>query len=212
MLLPLVLIMAGTIAKAILSDDALLTSLTIIGHPFSALIIACIASWLSLGLKTEEDKTKFKTTLKYAFEPTAAVILVTGAGGAFKQVLVDTGAGAQMAEGLLAWGLTPVWLAFLLALLIRAIQGSATVAMITAAGLMAPIVANLGLNGWELAILTTSIAAGATGLSHVNDSGFWLVSRLFDLTEKETIKSWSVMTTIISITGLFGSLLLYAVV
>jgi len=121
-------------------------------------------------------------TLAGAFEPTAAVILVTGAGGAFKQVLVDTGAGSQMAESLLAWGLTPVLLAFLLALLIRVILGSATVAMITAAGLMAPIVTNFGLNGWELAILTTSIAAGATGVSHVNDSGFWLVSRLFDLT------------------------------
>jgi gluconate transporter len=212
LLLPLILIMAGTIAKATLPDSILLKGFTIIGHPFSALIIACVVSWLSLRLKTEVDKAKFRATLKNAFEPTAAVILVTGAGGAFKQVLVDTGAGAQMAEGLLAWGLTPVLLAFFLALLIRTIQGSATVAMITAAGLMAPIISNLGLNGWQLATLTTAIAAGATGLSHVNDSGFWLVSRLFNLTEKETLKSWTLMTTTISIAGLFGSLLLYAIV
>jgi len=188
------------------------SGLSIIGHPFSALILACIISWFSLGLKSAEEKTNFKNSLASAFEPTAAVILVTGAGGAFKQVLVDTGAGSQMAESLLAWGLTPVILAFLLALLIRVIQGSATVAMITAAGLIAPILDPLSLNGWQLAILTTAIAAGATGISHVNDSGFWLVSRLFELTEKETLRSWTLMTTFISITGLLFALLLYSFV
>jgi len=212
MLLPLILIMAGILAKLILPEGTMRSGLSIIGHPFSALILACIISWFSLGLKSAKEKTNFKNSLASAFEPTAAVILVTGAGGAFKQVLVDTGAGSQMAESLLAWGLTPVILAFLLALLIRVIQGSATVAMITAAGLIAPILDPLSLNGWQLAILTTAIAAGATGISHVNDSGFWLVSRLFELTEKETLRSWTLMTTFISITGLLFALLLYSFV
>jgi len=212
MLLPLMLIMAGTLAKLLLPEGTVRSGLLIIGHPFSALILACIVSWFYLGLKTVEEKANFKNALAGAFEPTAAVILVTGAGGAFKQVLVDTGAGSQMAEGLLAWGLTPILLAFLLALLIRVIQGSATVAMITAAGLIAPILAPLSLNGWQLAILTTAIAAGATGISHVNDSGFWLVSRLFELSEKETLRSWTLMTTFISITGLLFALLLYSFV
>ena len=210
MVLPLLLIMMGTVAKLTLNDVVLRSALTVLGHPFSALILACITSWFCLNLKTAEEKSKFRASLAGALEPTAAVILVTGAGGAFKQVLVDTGAGAQMAEGLLAWGLTPVLLAYLLALLIRVIQGSATVAMITAAGLMAPILANLSLGGWQLAILTTAIAAGATGASHVNDSGFWLVSRLFNLTEKQTLKSWTLMTSVISISGLLFSLVLYS--
>ena len=210
MVLPLILIMVGTVAKLTLAEGFIRSALTIFGHPFSALIIACITSWFCLNLKTVEEKYKFRASLAGALEPTAAVILVTGAGGAFKQVLVDTGAGAQMAEGLLAWGLTPVLLAYLLALLIRVIQGSATVAMITAAGLMAPILANLSLGGWQLAILTTAIAAGATGASHVNDSGFWLVSRLFDLTETQTLKSWTLMTSVISISGLLFSLILYS--
>ena len=210
MILPLILIMAGTVAKLTLTEGLVRSALTIIGHPFSALIIACMTSWFCLNLKTAEDKSKFRASLAGALEPTAAVILVTGAGGAFKQVLVDTGAGAQMAESLLAWGLTPVLLAYLLALLIRVIQGSATVAMITAAGLMAPILANLSLGGWQLAVLTTAIAAGATGASHVNDSGFWLVSRLFNLTEKQTLKSWTLMTSVISISGLLFSLILYS--
>lgn len=210
MVLPLILIMVGTVAKLTLSEGYVRSALTIFGHPFSALIVACITSWFCLNLKTLEEKSKFRASLAGALEPTAAVILVTGAGGAFKQVLVDTGAGAQMAENLLAWGLTPVLLAYLLALLIRVIQGSATVAMITAAGLMAPILASLSLEGWHLAILTTAIAAGATGASHVNDSGFWLVSRLFDLTETETLKSWTLMTSVISVSGLLFSLILYS--
>ena len=212
MVLPLILIMIGTIAKLTLAEGYMRSTLTVFGHPFSALIIACMTSWFCLDLKTATEKSNFRASLAGALEPTAAVILVTGAGGAFKQVLVDTGAGAQMAEGLLAWGLTPVLLAYLLALLIRVIQGSATVAMITAAGLMAPILAGLSLNGWQLAILVTTIAAGATGASHVNDSGFWLVSRLFDLTEKQTLKSWTLMTSVISITGLLFSLILYSFV
>lgn len=209
MILPLALIMIGTVAKLTLAEGFIRWVLTVFGHPFSALIIACITSWFCLNLETDEEKSNFKASLAGALEPTAAVILVTGAGGAFKQVLVDTGAGAQMAESLLVWGLTPVFLAYMLALLIRVIQGSATVAMITAAGLMAPILAGLSLSGWQLATLTTAIAAGATGASHVNDSGFWLVSRLFNLTEKQTLKSWTLMTSAISISGLLFSLILY---
>ncbi len=209
MIFPLILIMAATVGKLLLPEGGLRTTLDIIGHPFSALILACLTSWFCVNFKTEADKNQFKTALAGAFEPTAVVILVTGAGGAFKQVLVNTGAGAQMAESLLAWGLTPILLAYLLALLIRVVQGSATVAMITAAGLIAPILIEFSLSGWQLALITTAIAAGATGASHVNDSGFWLVSRLFHLTEKQTLQSWTVMTSLISLTGLLLSLLLY---
>lgn len=144
-----------------------------------------------------------------AFEPTGVVILVTGAGGAFKQVLVDTGAGEQIANGVLSIGLTPILMAFVLALIIRAAQGSATVAMITAAGLIAPILATMSLSDPQLALITIAIAAGASGLSYVNDSGFWLVSRLFGISEKETLATWTVSTTLIAVTGLICTLILY---
>lgn len=209
MLLPIIMIMAGTISQLTLNDGALKTGLAIIGHPFAALIIACIASWFLLRPKTAAQRTEMRSTLSRAFEPTAAVILVTGAGGAFKQVLVDTGAGADIAAYFMSFGLTPVVLVFALALLIRAVQGSATVAMITAAGLSAPLIAVIGPNPWQLAVLTTAIAAGATGFSHVNDSGFWLVSRLFNLSEGETLKSWTLSTGVISLTGLFVCFCLY---
>jgi H+/gluconate symporter-like permease len=150
-----------------------------------------------------------RETLSRAFEPTAAVILVTGAGGAFKQVLVDTGAGKDIAQYFINAGLTPVLLAFAMALLLRVVQGSATVAMITAAGLIAPLISVIAPNPWQLAVLTTAIAAGATGFSHVNDSGFWLVGRLFKLTEAETLKSWTLLTGVISLTGLLVCFCLY---
>jgi len=211
MLLPIILIMAATIGSLTLPDSAFKTGLSIVGHPFSALIIACIASWVLLAPKTETEREAMRETLSRAFEPTAAVILVTGAGGAFKQVLVDTGAGADIAQYFINAGLTPVLLAFALALLLRVVQGSATVAMITAAGLIAPLISVIGPSPWQLAILTTAIAAGATGFSHVNDSGFWLVSRLFKLTEGETLRSWTLSTGIISLTGLFVCFCLYGI-
>ncbi len=212
MLLPIILIILATIGNLFLVDGSVKTGLIIVGHPFSALIIACAASWFLLAPKTAGERSAMKKTLSRAFEPTAAVILVTGAGGAFKQVLVDTGAGADIANYFINIGLTPVLLAFTLALLLRVVQGSATVAMITAAGLIAPLIIVINPNPWQLAVLTTAIAAGATGFSHVNDSGFWLVSRLFNLTEHETLKSWTLSTGVISITGLLACLCLYGLV
>ena len=161
-----------------------------------------------LAPKDETDKAKVRETLTRAFEPTGIVILVTGAGGAFKQVLVDTGAGAQLAQSVLSVGFTPIIAGFILALLVRLAQGSATVAMITAAGLAAPIVASANLSAPELGLVTIAIAAGASGFSHVNDSGFWLVSRLFNLSEAETLRTWTVSTGLIAVTGLLSALLL----
>lgn len=209
MLAPIVLIMLATLSRMIWPESLLTYGLSIIGHPFSALILACALAWTCLCPKAPADRQRMKNALGKAFEPTALVILVTGAGGAFKQVLVDTGAGADIANALLQWGLGPVWLAFALALILRLAQGSATVAMITAAGLMAPLVTELGLTDWQLAVLTTAIAAGATGFSHVNDSGFWLVSRLFDLSESQTLKSWTLSTGVIAFVGLVACLILY---
>jgi H+/gluconate symporter-like permease len=210
-LLPLVLIVAGTLSKLVLPQGLLQDVFTLIGHPFSALLIASGASWACARQAGVKSAT-IQSAMSRAFEPTGVVILVTGAGGAFKQVLVDTGAGEQIANGVLSIGLTPLLMAFILALIIRAAQGSATVAMITAAGLIAPILATMALTDPQLALITIAIAAGASGLSYVNDSGFWLVSRLFGLTEKETLATWTVSTTLIAVTGLICTMILYPLV
>ncbi|HAO36879.1 MAG TPA: gluconate transporter [Hyphomonas sp.] len=207
--LPLVLILLGTLA-GILPDGPIKYVLEIIGHPFSALLIACGASWLLLYPKTVQSRKLMSDAMARAFEPTGAVILVTGAGGAFKQVLVDTGAGEQIANAALGLGFGPLLAGYVLAVILRLAQGSSTVAMITSAGLTAPIVAMADLSAPQLGIVAIAIAAGATTGSHVNDSGFWLVGRIFGITPGETLRTWTVSTTLISVVGFLMCLILYA--
>ena len=128
------------------------------------------------------------------------IILLTGAGGVFKQMLINTGAGDKLADSFAEMGLSPLLFAFVVAALVRILQGSATVAMITAAGVTAPLL-TLATGEIEKALLVIAIAAGASILSHVNDSGFWLVSKYLGLSEKQTFRSWTVMTTLLALTG-----------
>ena len=195
---PIMLIVAAALA----SDSTMAGQvLQFLGHPIVALIIAC---GLAAGFLKPTDpagQDRLRAMLGRAFEPTAAIILVTGAGGAFKQVLVDSGAGAMLAEQTLGAGITPLVAGFLLAAVTRIAQGSATVAMLTAAGLVAPIAEAAGLAGMDLALLTIAIASGASVLSHVNDSGFWLVSRYFKVDLATTVRSWTVASTLVGFVG-----------
>jgi gluconate transporter len=214
--LPLVLILGGTLAKAMIGPEAEGAGLlvrhvfTLVGHPFMALIIACGAGYWSFQGASAAQKARLTHAVSKALEPTGAVILVTGAGGAFKQVLVETGAGGQLAEAALGLGLTPIVAAYLLTLLVRVAQGSATVAMITGAGLVAPFAQSSGASQPELALIVLACAAGASALSHVNDSGFWLVGRIFGLTPKETLKTWTASVTVASLAGFAAILVLAA--
>jgi Gnt-I system low-affinity gluconate transporter len=142
-----------------------------------------------------------------SFEPVGLIILVTGAGGVFGKVLVATGVGKALATAMAASNLPVISLAFLIAVAVRVSQGSATVAMVTAAGLIAPVLQTGSYSAPLVGAITISIAAGATVLSHVNDSGFWLVGRYLGMTEKETLRSWTVMETIVGLVG-FGVVLL----
>jgi Gnt-I system low-affinity gluconate transporter len=142
-----------------------------------------------------------------ALAPAGLIILITGAGGVLKQVLVDSGIGKIMAESLAGSALPPIVLAWLLAAIVRLAQGSATVAMITAAGILAPALVAFNLSEPQLALIVLSIASGATIASHVNDSGFWLVGKYLGMTEKQTLQSWTVMETIIAVCGLAFTLL-----
>jgi Gnt-I system low-affinity gluconate transporter len=211
--LPIVLILLNTCIDSGLirvNNPLVIQLVAFIGHPFSALIIANIVAWVLLGRKKGYSANELSKISIQSMAPAGAIILVTGAGGVFKQVLVNTGAGKLLAELLLHAGVSVVFFAYLSAAIIRLLQGSATVAMITAASLLAPLLIAGMYTPLQMAALVAAIAAGATIFSHVNDSGFWLVKQYLGLTENQTFKSWSIMTLLISVVaGLLASLVFY---
>ena len=163
-----------------------------------------------MGVRKGYTKKELLAISSKSLAPAGVIILLTGAGGVFKQTLVDTGAGKVIAELMTELGLPIIIFAFIAATIIRIIQGSATVAMITAAGLVSPLLVENTLSSGQLACLVIAIASGASMLSHVNDSGFWLVSQYLGLSEKQTFKSWTVMTSILGVTGFVISLILFS--
>jgi len=172
-----------------------------LGHPFVALIIANLLAWGLLGLASGYTKNQLLEISSKSLAPAGVIILLTGAGGVLKQMLIETGAGEQLAQSLSGAVNSPLVFAFLVAAIVRVMQGSATVAMITSAGMTASLIEGIALSPVQLSLLVIAVSAGATIFSHVNDSGFWLVNRYFGLTEKQTLQSWSVMTTIISLSA-----------
>ncbi|WP_175986804.1 GntP family permease [Bacillus sp. Marseille-Q1617] len=200
--IPLFLILLNTLSGVLLEEgNALRSVLTFLGHPFVALTIATILTFVLLGTKRGYTRDEVQEIATKALEPAGIIILVTGAGGVFKQVLIDSGVGEVLGEMMAGSSLPPIALAFLIAMVVRVAQGSATVSMVTAAGLMSPLISTLGLEGPVLGLMVIAIASGATVFSHVNDSGFWLVNRYFGLDVKDTLKSWTVMETLIGFVG-----------
>ena len=208
-LLPLLLIMLATTAPFVLyPKSTLLTAVRFLGHPFVALTIATILALIIGRKKCDLSRKALLNIANKGLEPAGVVILITGAGGAFKQVLIDSGVGQMLASVFIEAQFSVFILGFLIAAITRIAQGSATVAMITGAGLMAPILQLTPMSPASLGLLVIAISSGATILSHVNDSGFWLVSRYLGMSEKDTLKTWTVMTTIISLTGLASCLVI----
>ncbi|MGF3104262.1 GntP family permease [Rossellomorea aquimaris] len=200
--IPLVLILLNTLSGVLLDEGNTIRSiLTFLGHPFVALTIATLLTFTLLGTRRGYSRQDVQDIATKALEPAGIIILVTGAGGVFKQVLIDSGVGEVLGEMMAGSSLPPIALAFLIAMVVRVAQGSATVSMVTAAGLMSPLISTLGLEGPVLGLMVISIAAGATVFSHVNDSGFWLVNRYFGLDVKDTLKSWTMMETLIGFVG-----------
>ena len=204
--IPLVLIIVSTFVNFGLERNVLTKSLitdlvVFLGHPFTALIIATLLA-IIICLGRGFSRSDILALSNKALGPAGIIILVTGAGGVLKQILVDSGIGQVLAESIAGSSIPVIILAWLLAAVVRVTQGSATVAMITSAGIMAPILESLNMSQPESALMVISIASGATILSHVNDSGFWIVSKYLVMSEKNTLKSWTVMETIISVSGL----------
>ena len=215
--IPILLIVVNTVVGSPLVEESVLPAglvylVELVGHPFSALIIANLIAWYFLGVKRGMQKEYLLKVATKSFQAAGIIILLTGAGGAFKQILIDTGAGEMIAQGLSDSFFNPLIFGFIVAALVRILQGSSTVAMITAAGITAPILTGDIYSMYQTSLIVIAIASGATILSHVNDSGFWLVGQYLGLTEKQTFKSWSMMTTIIAVVGLGMSLLMWYII
>jgi GntP family gluconate:H+ symporter len=206
-LIPVILMLLASAADlALNSASSVRAALHFVGHPIVALLVALLFSFWSLARTrhfTREEVMKFCND---CLGPTATILLVIGAGGGFNQVLVQSGVGGAIARLATGSEASPLVLAWIVAALIRVATGSATVAMTTAAGIVAPIaLATPGTNA-ELLVLATG--AGSLVLSHVNDSGFWLIKEFFNMTVPQTLKTWTVAETIIGIAGLGFTLLL----
>jgi GntP family gluconate:H+ symporter len=210
-LVPVILMLLSSAADVALpANHGARDFLHFIGNPIVALLLALLYSFWSLARPrhfTREDLMKFCND---CLGPTATILLVIGAGGGFNQVLIASGVGAAIAGVAIGSHASPLILAWIVAGLIRVATGSATVAMTTAAGIVAPIaIATPGTNA-ELLVLATG--AGALILSHVNDAGFWLIKEFFGMTVPQTLKTWTVAETIIGVAGLLFTLILAAIV
>jgi GntP family gluconate:H+ symporter len=215
LLLPLVLIFLNTgmntlVTAGAVEEDALVARLALLigSTPIALLITVLVASYV-LGIRRGTKGPEVESIVNSALGPVCAIILITGAGGMFGGVLRASGIGQALADLLKDIGLPVIVAAFVISVLLRVAQGSATVALTTAAGLIAPVVeASDGLSRPDLALIVIAIAGGATVLSHVNDSGFWLVSRFFQMDEATTLKTWTVMETLLGTLGFVFALLL----
>ena len=205
-LVPVILMLLATAADSWLhNEDALRSTLHFAGNPIVSLLLALLFSFWSLARArhfTPDDLLKF---CNECLGPTAVILLVIGAGAGFNQVLVSSGVGHAVADMARVSHTSPILLAWIIATLIRVATGSATVAMTTAAGIVAPIAAQSGAHA-ELLVLATG--AGSLMLSHVNDAGFWLIKEFFNMTVPQTLETWTVAETIIGVAGLGFTLLL----
>lgn len=208
LLLPLILIFLNTglntlaTAGTVDGDATWVGLLRMIGQTSIALLITVLYAMVVLG--RGRSKASIEQIANSALGPVCAIILITGAGGMFGGVLRASGIGEALAKSLESVGLPLILAAFIVATALRVAQGSATVALTTTAGLLAPTVAaTSGLSAIDLACIVIAIACGSTVLSHVNDSGFWLVGRFLGMDEKTTLKTWTVMETLIGVVG-FG--------
>jgi GntP family gluconate:H+ symporter len=210
-LLPVLLMLVATAADVAFSPASpARQTLDFIGSPIVALLLALLFAFWSLGFRQRFTSDQILKFAGDALAPTATILLVIGAGGGFNRVLLESGVGKAIADAAVGSHASPLLLAWTVAALIRVATGSATVAMTTAAGIVAPVAAATPGTSPELLVLATG--AGSLVLSHVNDSGFWLIKEFFNMTVPQTLKTWTVTETIIGIAGLGFTLLLGLVV
>ncbi|MFF8832827.1 GntP family permease [Streptomyces sp. NPDC015131] len=207
-LLPVVLMLVKALVDIVVDDpeNHVQRVTDVIGSPLIALLAAVLVGMFTLGRAAGFTKERISSTVETSLAPIAGVLLIVGAGGGFKQTLIDVGVGRMILDFSENWSIPALLLAWLIAVAIRLATGSATVATISAAGLVAPLAADMSTT--HAALLVLAIGAGSLFFSHVNDAGFWLVKEYFGMTVGQTVKTWSVMETLISVVGIVCVLLL----
>ena len=205
-LLPVVLMLAKALVDIVIDDPEhnVQRVFDVIGSPLIALLAAVLVGIFTLGMPAGFSKERISSLVEKGLAPIAGILLIVGAGGGFKQTLIDTGVGQMSLDISEDWSIPALLLAWLIAVAIRLATGSATVATVSAAGLVAPLAADMSTT--HAALLVLAIGAGSLFFSHVNDAGFWLVKEYFGLNVGQTIKTWSIMETIISVVA--GALVL----
>ena len=207
-LIPLFLILLNTASGVLSGLAAVRPFLKFIGTPFIALTISTLVAMYLLGTKNGYNREELEKIMTKSLGPTGMILLVTAGGGVLRYMLQDSGLGEVIGNVVSGSSLPLVLVAFLIAGLVRISVGSATVAMTMGAGIMAAMPEVAGLSQLHLAAMVCAIAGGATIMSHVNDSGFWLVKSLLDIDEKTTLKTWTVMETLVGVVGCIGALII----
>ncbi|MFE0761734.1 GntP family permease [Streptomyces smyrnaeus] len=198
---PLILILAATFSSLALDPSTLRSVIEFVGHPFVALTVALLLSYYLLGLRQGWSRKSLETVSTASLKPVGNILLVVGAGGVFGAVLQGSGVAQALADVFGDAGLPVIVLAYLISLVLRVAQGSATVAIVTTAGIVAPLLAQSDPSQAHLALVIMAISAGSIFASHVNDGGFWMVSKYFGISERDTLASWTVLESVLSIAG-----------
>ncbi len=211
--IPLVLILGATFGYQLLDKDStLLQVLTFFGTPAVALLITVLVAFYLLGIRRGSTVQELSTITAESLKPVGMVLLVVGAGAFFGKVISATGIGTALADTMSAAGLPIIVLAYLISCGLRIAQGSATVAIVTTGGIVAPLVAEQDYSQMSIALIAMAIAAGSIILSHVNDGGFWIIAKYFNMTVKQTLQTWTVLETILSIVSFAVAALLFSIV
>jgi len=210
---PLVMILGATFGTMLLpAESGLLPWLTFIGTPAVALLIAVLLAFYFLGIRRGMAVADLGKLTGESLKPIGMVLLVVGAGAFFGKVISATGIGAALADTLSAWGLPVIVLAYVISCGLRIAQGSATVAIVTTGGIVGPLVMNAGYSQIQLALIAMAIAAGSIIASHVNDGGFWIIAKYFNMTVKQTLQTWTVLETVLSVVSFAVAGALFAIV
>ena len=204
-LLPVIVLMIATLLSNFISPDTLSGKVIFLSEPAVVMLVSLAVATYVLGIKQGSSVKKVMSIYAESIKDIAVILLIIGSSGALKQVLTDSGVSEQIAAGLHHINIQPLILAWLIAAIIRICVGSATVAGLTTAGILAPLILHSNVNP---NLMVLSIGAGSLACSHVNDSGFWLFKEYFNLSIKDTLRSWTMMETIVSIVGLAGVLIL----
>ncbi|QLH23850.1 GntP family permease [Streptomyces sp. Rer75] len=198
---PLILILCATFSSIALDPSTGRSVIEFFGHPFVALTIALFLAYYLLGIRRGWSRTSLETVSTASLKPVGNIILVVGAGGVFGAVLKGSGVAQALADAFDSAGLPVILLSWLISVVLRVAQGSATVAIVTTAGIVSPMLASGDYSQAHLALVIMAISAGSIFASHVNDGGFWMVAKYFGISERDTLKSWTVLESVLSVAG-----------